>query len=278
MKKCPYCGKEYADDIERCLIDDELLLSEEVPSAKETIAEPILPAALPKIIFSERQMSVIELVLVCTIAFGGSILASTYSYFDSGYGSSGRSVYSWTVQVLHEGSSLGLLWYILARQGKSLKDLGLAWMWKDFGWSIILGFAGSLAFHGIYNAIYFTGLTSTTYGRSSAHVGHVLFSGGIFFSTVLIQFLNPFFEELIVRAYLMTKIKLLTNSATKAIIISTLLQTSYHFYQGAPAAFGHAATFLIFSIYYAKTNRIAPVILAHLYADVGGTLWYIFQH
>ena len=26
-----------------------------------------------------------------------------------------------------------------------------------------------------------------------------------------------------------------------------------------------------------KTNRIGPVILAHLYADVGGTLWYALR-
>ena len=44
---------------------------------------------------------------------------------------------------------------------------------------------------------------------------------------------------------------------------STLLQTSYHFYQGV---------FLVFSIYYARTNRITTIILAHLYMDVRGHL------
>jgi len=50
----------------------------------------------------------------------------------------------------------------------------------------------------------------------------------------------------------MTEVKALTNSVTKAVMISTALQMSYHFYQGAPAAFSHGATFLIFSIFYAK--------------------------
>jgi len=76
----------------------------------------------------------------------------------------------------------------------------------------------------------------------------------------------------------MTEVKHLTNSITKAVIISTLLQTSYHFYQGVPAALSDGVMFLIFSVYYAKTNRITPLILAHLYMDVGATLHYWFNH
>ena len=81
---------------------------------------------------------------------------------------------------------------------------------------------------------------------------------------------------MIARAYMMTEVKELTNSVATAIIVSTVLQTSYHLYQGVPAALGHGATFLLFSIYYAKTNRLAPIIVAHLYSDVGGTLFYLY--
>ncbi len=66
----------------------------------------------------------------------------------------------------------------------------------------------------------------------------------------------------------MTEVKWLTNSTELAIIVSTVLQTSYHFYQGVPAALSYVATFLIFSIFYAKTNRILPTIIAHLFSDV----------
>ena len=83
-----------------------------------------------------------------------------------------------------------------------------------------------------------------------------------------------FFEELIARAYLMTRLKRLTNSVTAAVLISTVLQTSYHFYQGGVRALSYVAVFLIFSIYYAKTNRVWPIILAHLYMDVGATVEY----
>jgi len=287
MKKCPYCGKEYPDDVERCLTDNELLSGGElktIPTSEE-IAE-VVPVATStperKVILTEQNIRIFEVILICTVAFSSSILVSTYSFLGNGSGSSSSNsnwvAWDWTIRTLREASALGLLWYILMRHGKSFRDLGLTWKRKDIGWAVILSVVGFLAFRAVYDAIYFAGLTTVSHKAASAYVGNILFGGGIFFMTILFQFLNPFFEELIVRAYVMTEVKQLTNNTTKAIIISTLLQTSYHFYQGGPVAFGYMAIFLIFSIFYAKTNRITPIILAHLYYDVSGTFWYMFRH
>ena len=229
-------------------------------------------------LMSERQIRIFEVILVCLIAFGGAFLNSTYSYFHPDYGSSGRNAFSWLLQSFREICVLGLVWYVLLRQKKSFFDLGFTWSRKDIGWGILLSVAGYLAFHAVSDSIYYCGLTPASHHATVEHVNQILFGGGIFFTTILFQFINPFFEELIVRAYFMTEIKALTGNVGKAILASTLLQASYHLYQGAPAAFGHFAEFLIFSIYYAKTNRIAPVILAHLYSDVGGTLFYWMKH
>jgi membrane protease YdiL (CAAX protease family) len=290
MKTCPYCGKEYSDDVERCLIDNEILLggeSQPSPNIEQTTTSALptankVVALISNIHLTDRQLRIFEIVLICVIAFGTSILSSGHSFYLRSLGSSVSSgsrsgEFGWVYNCLHEASALGLLWYVLQCRGKSLMDLGLTWAPKDIGWSILLLIGGSFAFYAVYGAIYFSGLTATSHKIASAYVGHILFGGGIFFTTILFQFLNPFFEELIVRAYVMTEVRELTNSATKAIIISTLLQTSYHFYQGAPVAFADGATFLIFSIFYAKTNRIAPIILAHLYSDVGATFWYMFR-
>jgi membrane protease YdiL (CAAX protease family) len=74
---------------------------------------------------------------------------------------------------------------------------------------------------------------------------------------------NPFFEELIVRAYLMTEVRALTGSATLAAAISVALQTTYHLYYGWEGALSLAFQFLVFAIYYAKTRKATPVIVAH---------------
>lgn len=290
MKKCPYCGKAYPDNVERCLTDNELLLGDEPAptiapselSAPPSFTTTKIVTPIPNVILSDRQLRIFEIVLVCVIAFGAGILSSGHLLFlrnigSLGSSSSGSSEYGWIYRCLLEASSLALLWYVLQRRGKSFVNLGFTWARKYIGWSIILNIGGSLAFYSVYAVIYYSGLTTTSHETASADVGHILFGGGIFFTTMLFQFLNPFFEELIVRAYVMTEVKQLTNSTTKAIIISTALQTSYHFYQGVPMAFAHGATFLVWSVYYAKTNRITPVILAHLYADVSGTLWYWFR-
>ncbi len=229
---------------------------------------------------TDRQLRSFELALVCVIAFAASILTSIHAllYGYSSQSSSSGGYYQWTISALHEIPALGLVWYVLQRRGKTFADLGLIWRAGDFWRSVILRLTGSLAFFAVYYVIYHIGFSNVSHSAASARVGQVLYGAGISIATFLFQFLNPFFEELIVRAYVMTEIKWLTNNTAKAVIISTLLQTSYHFYQGAPMALAHGATFLIWSIYYARTGRIAPIILAHLYSDVGYTLKYLLMH
>jgi len=96
---------------------------------------------------------------------------------------------------------------------------------------------------------------------------------GLTVATVF-AFVNPFFEELIVRAYLISEVTMLTGSTTLAVVISVLLQTSYHLYQGVPNAIGLAFVFLMFSLYYVKTHRAWPIILAHMYSDVQAVVHY----
>ena len=273
-------------------MSDNELLADGEPAAAPTVESPptatsppppVVPASASpaKAPWTEREIRTFELVLVCLLAFGRSILSSGHTlWLYGGYirPAYETGTYGWIYNIFCQASGLGLLCYVLLRRRKSFADLGFNWEKKDIGRSILLRLGGWLAFYAVYNGIYYSGLTTTSYQAGTTQVAHLLFGGGIFEATILYQFLNPFFEELIVRAYVMTEITFLTNSLPKAVMVSTLLQTSYHFYQGAPAAIGHGATFLIWSIYYAKTGRIAPIILAHLYSDVGSTLWYGLHH
>lgn len=281
MKKCSYCGSEYPDATLRCAVDNELLPGGELPpliALAETAAPTAPPQAVQVTPLTDRKMRIIEVALVCLVAFGSSILSSSYYLFFEPYSGSGANsfssgVYHWINAILHQGISLGLLWYVLARRGKSFSDLGFGWVRMDLTWSLILNLGGNLACRLVYYSLHVSGL-AVDYSSAHSRVGSALFAGGISIATILFQFLNPFFEELIARAYVMTEVKQLTGSAAKAILMSTALQTSYHFYQGAPMALSYGAMFLIFSLYYSKTGRITPVILAHLYCDVLATLWF----
>jgi membrane protease YdiL (CAAX protease family) len=297
MKRCPYCGKEYPDEVVRCLTDGELLAggeAEPLPAPAELAASAPAPVDTPSPssdanpdsgrAWTDRETRIIEVALVCLIAFGSSILSSAIVYsnassaglgVNASLGTSTVGAWNWVNGGLHEGACLGLVWYLLMRRSRTFCDLGLSWVKRDIGWSILLYIFGTAAARAVYRVIAVTGLTSTGQAASVDRVAHFLFGGGVTILVVLFQFLNPFFEELIVRAYLMTELKQLTNSVWKPIVFSTLLQTSYHFYQGASLALSYGAMFLVFSIYYSKTNRIAPIILAHLYCDVGSALFYL---
>jgi membrane protease YdiL (CAAX protease family) len=96
---------------------------------------------------------------------------------------------------------------------------------------------------------------------------HGYFGFGISILSVAFVCLNPFFEELIVRGYLMSEIVDLGGSGVLAVVASIALQSSYHLYQGFANAVVVAITFAVFSVYFWKTRRIAPVILAHLWLD-----------
>jgi len=101
-----------------------------------------------------------------------------------------------------------------------------------------------------------------------------LFGANVGVLPIFIVLLNPFFEELLVRAYLITEVESLFTSTSLAVMASVTLQTSYHLYQGVPNAISLSAGFLLFSLYFVRTRRILPIILAHLYLDVGAVLIY----
>lgn len=216
--------------------------------------------------------------MVSVVAFGGSILASAFYLLGLNASTSIGGSLTWANGIVHEAGCLGLVWYVLARRSRTFSDLGFSPAGMDVAWSILLFIAGSISVSVVHWGIRASGLTSVSESAASARVGQILFGGGVSAVTILFQFVNPFFEELIVRGYVMTEVNHLTRSAAKAVLVSTLLQTSYHFYQGAPLAFSQGAMFALFSVYYAKTNRLTPIILAHLYLDWYGTLWYMLRH
>lgn len=281
MRICSYCGKEYSDDVALCAVDGTSLQEEEpappVISPPPPLPQISLPSTAAAVAPNERWLRIFELILICTVAVGGSLLASGYSLFGLPVDRPSGSL-QWSYAILNQCAALALLWYILFRGGKSFSEIGLRLKIGDIGWSLVLYFAGAVVYAYVHTALYYCGLTAVNTEAAGGKVADYLFGGGIFVATLILQVINPFFEELIVRAYLITEVRQLTNSAVIAVCCSTALQISYHLYQGIPLAISEGAMFFIWSLYYAKTNRIMPVILAHMYADVSGTLWYLYRH
>lgn len=217
------------------------------------------------VINSPRKIRVLELVLVTGVAFAGPVFSSFY-YFFSGFSETPNG-YSHFYGIITETAALSVLLYVLFRQGRSPKDIGLSFSLRDIPWSLIIGFGGYIAYYGCTVLIYLGHRAITGHEPATPDLGSQVFGDEGRWAALLLVLLNPFFEELIVRAYLMTEMKFLTGSTAIAISSSVILQTLYHLYQGLPMALSAGALFLVFAIYFARTGRIMPVILAHLGFD-----------
>ena len=231
---------------------------------------------VPRLVeLSPRGIRLLELTIVLGVAFLAAGIGSLYVLFTGRLLYPSTGVTSWRVAValLYELMALGLLAYVLYRQGRSLSDLGIGLARRDIPWSLALLVLGVVAAALCYVLV--PGWHAIRTGSSPRGINPL---AGLTLSIPAVAWIliNPFFEELIVRAYTMTEVLGLTGSGALAVLVSVGVQTLYHLYQGVPLALAHGATFLVFSLYYLKTRRIAPVVLAHLYMDAGAfALWLL---
>jgi len=65
----------------------------------------------------------------------------------------------------------------------------------------------------------------------------------------------------------MTELIDLRKSALLATVISLMVQTSYHLYYGLAGAIVVGSGLAVLAIYFAKSRRLMPVILAHMLWD-----------
>ncbi len=225
---------------------------------------------------SPRAVRLVELVLVLAVAFLSAGIGSVRALLTghAAYLGTHDADARWRVVyvISHQVVGLALLVYVLYRQGRTLADLGTTVVGRDALRAVGICLFGVLAFVVCYLAIGAWHGAGRAAGTHAEQVVNPLAGLGVTVGSVIWVIVNPFFEELLVRAYTMTEVLWLTQSGALAVLVSVVIQAFYHLYQGVPAALGHAATFLVFSLYYLTTRRIAPVVLAHLYLDVGALI------
>ncbi|WP_230010392.1 CPBP family intramembrane glutamic endopeptidase, partial [Microbacterium sp. Bi128] len=74
-------------------------------------------------------------------------------------------------------------------------------------------------------------------------------------------------EEVIVVAYLLDRLGKLGWSVPAAIAASALLRGSYHLYQGFGPFIGNAVMGVVFALFYIRTKRVMPLVIAHAILD-----------
>ena len=216
---------------------------------------------------SERRKRWFEVFLVLLIACGGALLSSFYLLANGpGAAPHASSNARWIAGIVHEISSLLLLGYVLSRRGLSVRSLGLRWSIRGIGMGLLLGVfsyaayaLGSMVVQVMHLSLFGSAATGPTARDFYAHPAA---------AAIPFSLLNPFFEELIVRAYVMTEAVQLTGSSALAVALSVAVQFSYHLYYGWIGALSLAFIFLLFALYYARTRSALPIIVAHGFVDI----------
>jgi membrane protease YdiL (CAAX protease family) len=231
----------------------------------EALLEPAKPAGM-------NRRRLLALGVVLAVSFSQFIVTSFYYLFHAELAINRPyrqiSVFG---ALLGELVSLSVLWFVLSEHKRTWSEIGWNPQWMDLlrgvGVILISGGAGRavvMLFQSCVHAL--TG----HYPQPSPVHGAI--SAGISVFSILLVVVNPFFEELIVRGYTMTEVVGLGGSRNFAIIVSMLIQMSYHVYQGLVHCVGLIAVFLVFSIYFSRTRRIAPVIVAHFWSDASALI------
>ena len=227
--------------------------------------------------FPSRRHRIVDLLLVLAFAFSLSLVLSVYLLF-SGEQAPDNSNYAtmrFIEGLLTELTTLALLICLLSRQGRSLRDIGFRLEWKDFPRTILVWLASMIFYSAFYYLLYYlfaanhikvSGPANVAFLYSARHSWNLLLA-------VPFAIINPFFEELIVRAYLISELEYLTGRTWLAGLASVALQVSYHLYQGWFPALCYVGLFGVFTLYYIRARRITPVIFAHMIDDLSTVLF-----
>jgi uncharacterized protein len=95
---------------------------------------------------------------------------------------------------------------------------------------------------------------------------------------LLSAFQNGFAEEIIVVAYLLTRLRQLGWSNQRALAASAVLRGSYHLYQGFGGFAGNFVMGLIFGYWFQRTRRVLPLVIAHFLLDAVSFIGYLYLH
>jgi membrane protease YdiL (CAAX protease family) len=165
------------------------------------------------------------------------------------------------VTVAIEGAIL-LLWLPrLRRRGWTLRRLSVPYAHWDVARGIGLVLGARLAIWAVWVVVIMV-------ARPFAmRVSAVQATGTVSWLALLgLAVLNPVFEETLYLGYLANALR--RSSWAAALGASVALRVILHLYQGPPAFVFVLPLGLLFSIYYLRTGRLWPVVVAHIIMDV----------
>ena len=85
-------------------------------------------------------------------------------------------------------------------------------------------------------------------------------------------------EEIVVCAFVLTRLAQLGWSNQRALAAAAVLRGSYHLYQGYGGFVGNAVMGVIFGWWFQRTRRVVPLVVAHTVIDAVSFIGYVYLH
>ena len=85
-------------------------------------------------------------------------------------------------------------------------------------------------------------------------------------------------EEVVVGAFVLTRLAQLGWTNQRALALGAVLRGSYHLYQGYGGFVGNAIMGVIFGWWFQRTRRVWPLIIAHFVIDAVSFVGYVYLH
>lgn len=85
---------------------------------------------------------------------------------------------------------------------------------------------------------------------------------------------NAILEEVVVVGYLVTRLRDLGWRVTAVIAGSAVLRGTYHLYQGFGAFVGNVLMGVVFALFFLRTRRVLPLVVAHAVMDIVAFVGY----
>ena len=179
-----------------------------------------------------------------------------------------------TYQLLSVGFALvpvALALFLLSEPGRSAVrriGLDLARPVRDLAWGA--GLAALIGVPGL--GLYFAG---RALGITATVVPSAL---DTYWWTVPVLLLsavkNAVLEEVVAVGYLVERLERFRWSVPVIIAVSSVLRGSYHLYQGFGPFAGNVVMGVVFALFYLRTRRVMPLVVAHTLLDVVAFVGY----
>jgi len=198
-----------------------------------------------------------------------------------------NAVYAYVASELHYGTVgigwlfasraaqelllIGLFFYVLRANGERLADFTKPARWGDVPRTVGLLLASWLPYVLVMAALW---LWTPLLDRIPRPHNVELFRSRLSVPYLALLLVNPFCEELWMRAFLQTRLGQLGWRAPLIVLTSASAQAGYHLYQGIAFVAAYAVVFAVLAVYYQRARRVWPVVGVHLIADLSAGIAY----